>query len=159
MSCNRELAHILVIPEDDADRQLANGLHMMIDPKRQRQLQVLPEAKGWRKVLKTFEDEYIRYLTSYLAGHVVLLIDFDLQEDRLLEAKNCIPTELADRVFVLGVLDEPEALKKLGTPEEVGRMLAADCRDQTEQTWSHPMLKHNADELARVRKTVCKIIF
>lgn len=159
MSCNRELAHILVIPEDDANRQLANGLHMMIEPGRQRQLQVLREVGGWRRVLKTFEEEYIVYLTAYPAGHVVLLVDFDLQEDRFLEVKKCIPQDFADRVFILGAWDEPESMRELGTPEMVGRLLASDCRDQTTQTWGHPMLKHNVDELARIRKTICDVIF
>lgn len=159
MSCNRELAHILVIPEDDANRQLANGLHMMVAPRRQRQLQVLREVGGWRRVLKTFEQQYIAYLTTYPAGHVVLLVDFDLQEDRFIEARKCIPQDFADRVFVFGVWDEPETMKELGAPEIVGQLLATDCRERTDHTWSHPMLKHNADELARIRKTVCEVIF
>jgi hypothetical protein len=159
MSCNREIAHILVIPEDDANRQMANGLHMLVDPGRQRQLQVLREVGGWRRVLKTFEEEYIVYLTKYPASHVVLLVDFDQQEERFLEAKKCIPQDFADRVFVFGVWDEPEAMKELGTPETVGRLLATDCRDRTDYTWSHSMLKHNVDELSRIRKTVCDVIF
>lgn len=47
---NKHLPHLLVLPEDDEDRELANGfaLHTAVDP---RKIQVLPTAGGWLKAL------------------------------------------------------------------------------------------------------------
>lgn len=52
---NKERPHILVLPEDGANRQLANGFLLEVDLARQRQMQVLAEAGGWRHVLHLFE--------------------------------------------------------------------------------------------------------
>ncbi len=83
---------------------------------------------------------------------IVLLIDFDEQEDRLAYVSTKIPSDLRDRVFVLGVLSEPEKLKsslKKGF-EEIGEALATDCSNNTDKLWNHDLLKHNRDELERM---------
>lgn len=92
---------------------------------------------------------------------MVLLIDFDGQQDRLTDAKAAIPDDLTDRVFVLGTLREPEDLKKanLGSYETVGSNLAKDCREETYTTWEHDLLQHNAGELNRLREHVRAILF
>jgi len=91
---------------------------------------------------------------------MVLLIDFDGQEDRLDEAMEVIPDDLRERVFVLGALTEPEDLRRaLGSYEEIGSRLARDCQSDTEETWTHPLLRHNAGELARLRACVRPILF
>ncbi len=91
---------------------------------------------------------------------MILLIDFDNNEDRLRTAKAAIPEGLADRVFVLGALSEPEALKAvLGPYETIGSEMANDCRDETDTTWGHDLLRHNAGELDRLRKHVRSILF
>ena len=91
---------------------------------------------------------------------MVLLIDFDGKEDRLEEAKAGIPGHLTDRVFVLGAWTEPEALKAdLGSYETIGLALAKDCREGTDTTWGHDLLRHNATELDRLRKHVRPILF
>ncbi len=59
MSQNRERPHILVLLEDDANRQLANGFHLQVDWTLQRQMQVLPVAGGWGEVLNLFEAELV----------------------------------------------------------------------------------------------------
>ena len=65
-----------------------------------------------------------------------------------------------DRVFILGVLSEPEALRQdLGSLETIGMNLAKDCREETDTTWSHHLLQHNAIELARLRQSVGEILF
>jgi hypothetical protein len=58
MTVNKNAPHVYVIPEDDADRQLADGfvLHHGVDARR---IQVMPPAGGWREVQRTFQDEYI----------------------------------------------------------------------------------------------------
>lgn len=52
MSVNRHLPHVLVLPEDDANRQIANGflLHHAIG---NRKIQVLEEAGGWLHAVET----------------------------------------------------------------------------------------------------------
>jgi hypothetical protein len=62
---------------------------------------------------------------------------------------------LKDRVFVLGVWSEPEALKaNLGSYETIGMAMAEDCREETDTIWGHDLLRHNASELDRLREHV-----
>ena len=63
-----------------------------------------------------------------------------------------VPEDLKSRVFLLGVRSEPEALKQagLGKLEDIGRLLAKDCREGTRNTWGHALLQHNARELNRL---------
>ncbi|MGA3027288.1 MAG: hypothetical protein ABSF98_21220 [Bryobacteraceae bacterium] len=93
---------------------------------------------------------------------MVLSIDFDERyPERLAEAKNRIPEGLRDRVFILGAWSEPEALTRagLGSPETIGRELARDCREDTDATWGHDLLRHNAGEIGRLRQHVRPILF
>ncbi len=55
MGVNKNSPHVYVLPEDDANRQLANGFWQGLDWKRQRQMYVLPVAGGWREVLNLFD--------------------------------------------------------------------------------------------------------
>ena len=91
---------------------------------------------------------------------MILLIDLDGREDRLQYAKSQIPERLTDRVFILGALTEPEALKAdLGDYETIGLKMARDCRDETNETWGHRLLQHNSSELDRLRVKVRPILF
>ena len=92
---------------------------------------------------------------------MILLIDFDGNSDRLKLARLRIPQHLSDRVFVLGVLTEPEKLKSagLGTYEIIGREIATKCRENADAIWSHELLRHNAGEVARLRQHVRPILF
>lgn len=91
---------------------------------------------------------------------MVLLIDFDGEELRLQDAKDRIPGHLTERVFILGALIEPEELKKvLGPYERIGKAMAQDCREGTDTIWAHDLLRHNANELARLRQVVRPILF
>ena len=68
--------------------------------------------------------------------------------------------DLSDRVFILGTLTEPEALKgALGSYEKIGRDLATDCREETDKTWGHKLLRHNTGELDRLRPHARLILF
>jgi hypothetical protein len=73
---NRYKPHVYVIPEDDRDRQIADGF-VLHDQVKDTRIQVVPPAGGWAKVLETFRDEYVSKLHDYPAAHVVMLIDFD----------------------------------------------------------------------------------
>jgi hypothetical protein len=161
MSVNKHLPHVFVLPEDDANRQLANGFLMQIDPSRQRRIQVLPVAGGWNEVLENFIADHIGAMDLYATRFMVLLIDFDSNEQRMEHATNRIPERLRDRVFILGAWNEPQDLTRagLGLFETIGSALAQDCREETDTIWGHLLLRHNAGELARLREQVRPILF
>ena len=157
---NRYLPHVLVLPEDDANRQIANGF-VLDQAVSTHKIQILPEVGGWREVVDRFVSDYAKSMEKYAHRHIVMLIDFDGNEDRLGEARASVPGNLADRVFVLGVRTEPESLKKanLGSYETIGLAMARDCRDGTDQIWGHELLRHNRGELDRLREHVFPILF
>jgi len=160
MSVNRHLPHVLVLPEDDANRQLANGF-VLDQAVSTRSIQVLEVAGGWNKVLECFLSDHVPRMVSYPNRHMVLLIDFDGQVGRLSQVRASIPEPLAERVYILGALNEPEDLKKagLGDYETIGLAMARDCREETSKTWDHALLRHNAGELDRLRERVRPILF
>jgi hypothetical protein len=156
---NRYLPHVLVLPEDDANRQLATGF-LLDEFLMARRIQVLEEAGGWIAVLDRFKSEHLSKMDRYTNQFLVLLIDFDGERDRRDKVKDVIPPHLTDRVFVLGAWTEPEGLRQeLGSYETIGRDLAKDCREGTSHTWSHALLKHNEAEVARLREHVRPFLF
>jgi hypothetical protein len=161
LSPNKDREHVFVLPEDDANKELANGFRERVDWTRYRRMQVLPPAGGWTKVLERFKSDHVAGMERCPNRFMVLLIDFDGRRDRLEKAKAAIPANLADRVFVLGALSQPEALKAaLGlTFENIGSAMADDCREETDTTWGHELLRHNANELERLRQRVRSILF
>ena len=159
MSVNKYLPHVFVLPEDDANRQLANGFHLDQNLAT-RQMQVLEEAGGWLCVLERFKADHVPEMRRNQNRFMVLLLDFDGREDRLDRAREEIPADLKERVFVLGASSEPEDLRQhLGPYEDIGLALAKDCRENTEEMWGHPLLCHNANELERLRKYVRPFLF
>lgn len=158
---NRFLPHVLVLPEDDANRQIANGFVLELDPFVLSRIQVLEEAGGWVEVLNRFVSDHIAGMDRFAGRHMVLLIDFDGSKQRVVTAKNRIPEHLIDRVFVLGALSEPEALRNavLGPYETIGREMANDCRKGTDSIWAHELLRHNSGEIERLRRHVRPILF
>jgi hypothetical protein len=157
---NREQPHVVVLPEDDKDRQLANGFWLQLDWNRQRWLRVLPVAGGWTHVVHLLPTLQMDHWPQRFA---VLLIDFDNQfAAHLQNVKNQIPAHLTDRVFILGALEDPEALKRaglVGSYEDIGGAMAEDCRQETDATWGHAHLQHNAGELDRLRQHVRPLLF
>jgi hypothetical protein len=160
MSANRHRPHVVVLPEDDANRQLAKGFEVALNQSVTRSFTVLPPAGGWTNVLEHFSSNQAARMDLFRHRFMVLLIDFDGREERLNEVKAKIPEHLKERVFILGVLSEPENLKaKLGPYETIGSAMAKDCRDGTDTTWGHDLLRHNAGEIARLRERVRPILF
>jgi hypothetical protein len=161
LSADKFKPHVFVLPENDANKELANGFLLRVDQTRGRQMDVLRVARGRDKVLERFKLDHVTDMVNYPKRFMVLLMDFDGRKDLLESARTSIPENLLNRVFVLGVLTEPEALKAaLGrTYEEIGLAMADDCRDGTDTTWGHDLLRHNASELERLRKHVCSILF
>ncbi|MHB1282017.1 MAG: hypothetical protein ACYCYL_12435 [Acidithiobacillus sp.] len=156
MSVNKELNHIVVLPEDDANRQLANGFfnHFMIDARR---VKILPPARGWRNTIKFQETDLINDLGNIKCMHLLLLIDFDDKIDQRMEMYNGIKTGIdkgsSDRVYLLGSLHEPEILKKefnMCSFEKIGGILAGDCFSGDTKGWDTNGLIHNRGELSRL---------
>ena len=160
MSVNKHKPHILVLPEDDANRQIANGFVKNLNVN-QRAIQILPIADGWKKVIDQFTDNYVSGMRQFLERSVVLLIDFDQRENRLEYVKQKIPEDLQERVFILGVQSNPEKLRNYTqkTFETIGETLANNCADNTNDLWSHDLLKHNETELERMREIIKPFLF
>lgn len=158
---NKYAPHVYVIPEDDANRQIADGfvLHSRVKEAR---IQVVPPAGGWPKVLATFRDEYIPKLRDYPTAHVVMLIDFDDQvERRAADFEREVPAEFESRVFVIGSKHTPETLKKVVKKsfEEIGRSLADDCGAGRKGLWDHEQLLHNEAVRDRLIETILPFLF
>jgi len=157
---NRYRPHIYVVPEDDANRQILNGF--LLEPGLDiRAIQVLPSAGGWSKVRDDFEHVYAPEMQNYPLRMMLLVIDFDKQGERLNVMKQGIPGNLNDRVFVLGVLSEPEQLKRATglSLESIGQGLATDCSNGTYVLWGHDLLRHNKAELQRMVTLVKPFLF
>lgn len=161
MSANKYEDHVVVLPEEAANHNIATGFKQRIPGDRQTRLQVLPAAGGWIPVFDALRDDLALSMRRFVKRRLVLLIDFDGQPDRLSDPKAKIPLDIADRVFVIGVRTEPEALRaarKLNF-KQLGEILAAECRDGVSGLWSDELLRHNAAELARLQSAVRPILF
>jgi len=160
MSVNKYAPHIVLLPEDDANRQIANGF-LLGSNLNSRSVQILPPARGWLKVLNAFTKVHVPKMRQVPNRMVVLLIDFDRKEDRFTDVGKEIPEDVKDRVFVLGVLSEPEELKRdTGKSfEDIGKILAKDCSENTNELWKHDLLKHNETELERMILSVKPFLF
>lgn len=131
MSKNPYKPQVWVLPEDDANRQIAEAfkLEPTVKP---RNIEVLNPAGGWAAVRDSFEREYNTVLQNHPLCWMVLLVDFDGRgENRLNEVLSGVEDTLKHRVFVLGTHSEPERLKAaLGkTYEQIGKALGKECSD------------------------------
>lgn len=160
MSINRYRPHIIVLPEDRANEEITNGF-IQASNVNYHAIQVERPAGGWTKVLKKFAEVHVPDMLLFQNSTIVLLIDFDGQEERLSYVKSQIPEDISDRVFVLGVLSEPESLRRdiKKDFEGIGEALAKDCSDNTNELWGHDLLKHNKSELERMILSVKPFLF
>jgi hypothetical protein len=158
MSVNKYKDHVLILPEDDANRQLANGFLLEANGSK---IQILPVAGGWQSVCEIFVAEHVSAMRQYQQRRFVLLLDFDNDPQRAQNIANMIPDDLKERVFLLGVWSEPEALKRAtpGSYEDIGLSLAKECRSGEQIIWKHDLLQQNAVELDRLRDEVCGFLF
>lgn len=165
---NRYVKHLQVLVEDDANRQLINGLsqHPSLDARR---LQMLPPVGGWTYVLdKLTHCATIQGMAKYVDQHLLLLIDFDDQFVARLalyqQHKAALAPAISDRIYLLGCLHEPEKLraacKYAKSIEKLGRELSDDCAPAPAQNlWQHPHLQHNTTELKRLVVQVKPFLF
>lgn len=168
MRVNKFIEHILVLPEDDANRQIINGFILNLNIN-EAAIQVLPIANGWKKVVDKFKNDHVSEMEKLSKRMVVLVIDFDdyrkpdglSYENRLSYIRSQIPDNLQERVFILGSRTAPEDLKSdiKKSFEEIGEDLAKDCPKDKSEIWEHRLLKHNEDELKRIRKAVKSFLF
>lgn len=161
MSSNKYKPHLLVLPEDDPNRQITNGF--ILNPAlNERAIQVLPSGGGWTRVVEEFKNVHVHEMQKYSERRVLLIIDFDDQvESRLHYIQSGIPPELVDRVFILGVLSEPEELRTnlQMSFEDIGKSLSQDCADNNPGIWEHDLLKQNKTELDRMVSLVKPFLF
>lgn len=159
MSVNKYHAHILVLPDDDANRQIANGF--LLDPFIDlRRIDVREEAGGWNEVIERFCSVYAAEMVRFPKRLMVLVIDLDGRLDRIEDATKRIPEDLRDRVFIVGALNEPEDLRKdLGSYEQIGLCIARDCREGANSIWTHKMLSHNEPEINRLCERARSFLF
>lgn len=159
---NKYQPHLHVLPEDDQNRQLAVGfsLHSAIKP---RSIKVLPLADGWKKVLESFVKNQLGDLYRTPARRLVLMMDFDGDEERLSYAKGHVPDDVRERVFILGARKEPQDIKRampnIGTLEAIGNAQAEDCRTNTRTHWNNHELACNIGELKRLNELVRPWLF
>jgi hypothetical protein len=157
---NKYKPHLLVLPEDDANRQLANGFveHLNIN---HRAIQILPEARGWENALDELEKNYSSRIQKYPDCIFVLMIDFDNSQSRLQYAKGRVPQGIEERVFILGVFSAPEKLRKALSLsfEKIGETLADECVNERQTLWTHQLLEHNQDELIRIAAVINSFLF
>lgn len=163
---NKYVDHLLVLPEDDANRRLVNGFLKHIDVK-PRTVQVLPEAGGWRQVLAALQSRAIvNGLSNYPKRRLLLMIDFDGQDvARLVEyanARAALPAAVQGRVFLLGCLETPEQMRAAcGMQlEDIGNLLAGTCPPPPAGSlWTHAHMLQNAPELARLLAQVQPFLY
>jgi hypothetical protein len=161
MSKNKYRRQVWVLPEDDANRQIAQGFTIEASVKA-RSIHVLPVAGGWAAIRDSFEYQYNNDLSLYSLCSMVLLVDFDDKGPRRREEVLAgVDAALKDRVFVLGAHDEPERLRTAleMTYEQIGKALAKECGDGTRTIWKHELLAHNQGELERMVPHVRSILF
>lgn len=81
MSINKYSPHVLVLPEDQANADIANGF--LLHPKLNvMSIKVLPPAGGWSAVTEKFKKSYMSGMRQYPARIIILLIDFDNDKTR-----------------------------------------------------------------------------
>lgn len=149
-----------MIPEDDANRQIANGFlnHYAVD---ECAGYVATPAGGWTHVLTVFKDNYIKYLYGWDKAYIVLLIDFDNADNRKERCEKDIPEDLKSRVFIIGSRQCPEAaVKAIGKkPEEIGSLLADECSSGQYVVWTNDHFGHNYAERQRLSEAVKDFLF
>lgn len=161
MSINKYQPHAIIVPEDDANRQLAVGFlncHDVIA----KNVQIVPPLRGWQNVLNELENKFLPSLPSYTQRIVIALIDFDDNYERRFELfRDKIPPESKDQVMILGSKIEPETLQRdLNLKlEQIGDHLAAECASGTFSLWKSTQLQHNMTELSRMMEKIKPLIF
>lgn len=150
MSTNKYKDHLLLLPEDEANRQIANGFQLEFAT---RQLRIETPAGGWPRAVEQVDSEYRGYLREFPMALLAILIDLDGDLERPALVRSRFSGDVRDRIFILGAANEPEDSRRagLGGYEAIGTALARDCREGVRGTWGHEQLRHNVPEAERLR--------
>jgi hypothetical protein len=156
LALNKYLPHLIVIPEDDANRQIAVGFTLGCQTK---QIRIENHCRGWSDTLDVFLRAHGNDMRLYQARYVVLIVDSDGQNERISSIRQQLPADIAQRVFVLGCFDEPENLKsEIGSFESIGKIIAKECIDGQHTIWQNKHLIHNIEELNRLKAQACDVL-
>lgn len=166
MAVNEFQKYLLILSEDDAYRDIANGFanHFAVAYQK---IHIPSPAGGWGKLLKLFSKECVSDVRHHKGCHVLLLLDFDGRPEHYSgKISRSIPTDIKNRVFVLGCMDEAENIKRELGPgrfEAIGEKLAESCYDDAyagpDGPWLCPQLQHNRVELDRLAAAVRPFLF
>jgi hypothetical protein len=140
---------------------MVNGFSTLLEIN-ERQFYVYDLARGWERGKETLLKLSKGYMREYPSSYALLIVDFDRNAHRGSEIKNQIPEEVRDRVFVVGVLNEPVNLKNsTGMKfEQLGLQIAEGCKDSNIDFWERQeLLAHNVDEIRRLSKAVRNLFF
>lgn len=159
---NRFDPHLLILPEDDANRQIVNGFiaHPNIDSTR---IKLLRPAGGWTKAVRSLTQNHCPEMNIFIHRIFVLIIDFDGIDSRCAEIRSQISEPLGKRIFVLGARTTPEDVKRsatyLSSYEKIGRALAEDCIGDKRSIWGKHELNCNLEEIQRLRENAGPWLF
>ena len=76
MSANKYTHHLIVIPEDQAVRDIVNGFSTCLDAN-EKQFSVYDLARGWERGKETLLELSKGYMRKYSNSYAVLIVDFD----------------------------------------------------------------------------------
>jgi len=147
---------VIVIPEDPAIRDVVNGFLGEIDHQR---LHVEPPSGGWSKAFDKLMEIGARQGRS-----IVVVIDEDVDPNRASK----MPEGDHANVYVLTIRPKVESLRtelrkqgliKPNSLEEIGRVLAKDCREGTRYAWACKALAGNSERLAQMEEELKPILF
>ena len=99
MSRDKYGPQVIVIPEDQANQEMANGflLHWAL---KLRTIHILRPVGGWKKVIDKFNNDYALSLSNHKERRVVLLLDLDEDRNRPGVIRADLPPDIQDRVFI-----------------------------------------------------------
>ena len=163
MSPNRYQEHIIILPEDDAIRQIVNGFcssHCLGNTNRI--LQIADEARGWSHAKTILEDTYVKYLKKFPKSRVIVVIDFDSQTARRDHMLQNVPEEIKERVFIIGSFSNPESLRNdlNKSFETIGKDVAEQCAaESADNLWDATLLRHNQAEIVRLSREIRDLLF
>lgn len=156
---NKFKPHLFIVPEDDADRQIAVGFQMHLEANGR--MQIVDVAGGWLKVVNVIKDEYVPLLNNNPNTHVLGIIDCDKDADRIAEQLKTFPAGIRNRIFLLGVNENPQEFKRSTKMHfaQIGEKLADECYKDELDLWNHEMLSYSSIEALRAKNALRELVF
>ena len=166
---NEYKPHLKILCEDEINQNFAKvfilGLnnHQLLSP----QIETIKDVTGgWNKAVNDLNEVWLEQLRQNNHLFLLILIDSDGRSNRLNEILSAIPEEFKERVFIMGCLHEPEILKQQShsaikqmnkkekvSDEAVGKVLFQHYKNNPKNNlWYSDELKHNADEIERLKE-------